>query len=146
MLKADMQLLPSAIEETLRYRAPVQWMMRTPRREVQLSGQTLSPGQLVLAVIGSANWDPKQFERPEEFDITREPNLHVGFGHGIHFCLGAALARMEARIALNDLLESLTDLERINNEPWEPRRALRPWPHALAHPIPARSTRWLSSQ
>jgi cytochrome P450 len=124
LLRANMQLLPSAIEESLRYRAPVQWVMRTPTRDIQLSGQTLSPGQLILAVIGSANRDPKHFERTEEFDITRDPNPHIAFGHGIHFCLGSALARMEARIALSTLLERLTDLERVSNEPWEPRKAL----------------------
>lgn len=123
-LRANMQLLPSAIEETLRYRAPVQWVMRTPAREIRLSGQTLSPGQLILAVIGSANRDSGHFERGEEFDITREPNPHIAFGHGIHFCLGAALAKMEARIALGDLLERLTGLERADDQPWEPRKAL----------------------
>jgi cytochrome P450 len=124
LLEADMKLLPSAIEETLRYRAPVQWVMRTPVREIQLSGQTLLPGQLILAVIGSANRDTQQFERAEEFDITRDPNPHVAFGQGIHFCLGAALARMEARIALSDLLQRLHGLERVSDEPWEPRKAL----------------------
>ncbi len=124
VLRANMHLLPSSIEETLRYRAPVQWVMRTPTQVIQLSGQTLSPGQLILAVIGSANRDSKQFDRSEEFDITRDPNPHIAFGHGIHFCLGAALARMEARIALSDLLERLADLERLSNGPWEPRRAL----------------------
>jgi cytochrome P450 len=124
LLRANMRLLPSAIEETLRYRAPVQWVMRTPAREIQLGGQTLLPGELTLAVIGSANRDSQYFERPEEFEITRDPNPHVAFGHGIHFCLGAALARMEARIALTDLLERLTGLERVTDQPWEPRKAL----------------------
>jgi cytochrome P450 len=124
MLRANMQLLPSAIEETLRYRAPLQWMMRTPTRKIELSGQTLLPGQLILAVIGSANRDSKHFERPDEFDITRDPNPHIAFSHGIHFCLGAALARMEARIAITDLLERLAGLERVSDEPWEPRKAL----------------------
>jgi cytochrome P450 len=124
LLRANMRLLASAIEETLRYRAPLQWMMRTPTRDIQMNSQTLSPGQLVLAVIGSANRDSKHFERSEEFDITRDPNPHIAFSHGIHFCLGAALARMEAKIALSDLLGRLTDLELAGNEPWKPRRAL----------------------
>lgn len=124
LLRSDMQFLPSAIEEVLRYRAPIQWVMRTPRQEIELSGETLSPGQLVLAMIGSANRDSKYFDRSEEFDITRDPNPHIAFGHGIHFCLGAALARMEARIALTHLFERTSDLERLNSDPWEPRRAL----------------------
>jgi cytochrome P450 len=124
LLRRDMGLLPSAIEETLRYRSPVQWMMRTPTRELQFGGHTLAPGQLVLAVIGAANRDAAQFDRPDEFDIRRNPNPHLAFGRGIHLCVGAALARMEARIALGDLLERCPQLERAGDQPWEPRRAL----------------------
>jgi cytochrome P450 len=124
LLKGKMQLLPSAIEETLRYRSPVQWVMRTPRREIQLHGRNLSPGQLVLAVIGSANHDPEQFARPEEFDIVRHPNPHLAFGGGIHFCMGAALSRMEASIALSSLFDRITDLKRVDDRRWEPRKAL----------------------
>lgn len=124
MLRNNPQLLPLAIEETLRCRAPVQWVMRTPTREVRLGVETLSPRELVLPMIGSANRDSKQFARSEEFDITRDPNPHLAFGHGAHFCLGAALARMEARIALGDLLERTRELERGDDEPWEPRKAL----------------------
>jgi cytochrome P450 len=124
LLRNNRQLLPSAIEETLRYRSPVQWMMRTPSREIQICDQTLLPGQLILAVIGSANRDSKQFARAEEFDIARNRNPHLAFGHGIHFCLGAALARLEARVAVSSLLERLTDLERVDDRQWEPRKAL----------------------
>src|SRR5438045_3299554 len=91
LLRSNMNLLESAIEEVLRYRSPLQWMMRTPKREIQMHGQTLLPGQLVLPFIGAANRDPKHFDRPEEFNITRHPNNHIAFGHGAHFCLGAAL-------------------------------------------------------
>ena len=73
-------------------------------------------------VIGSANRDPKHFTEPNRFDIRRNPNPHIAFGHGIHSCLGAALARMEARIALGDLLARAPEFELI--EPWQPRRAL----------------------
>jgi cytochrome P450 len=123
-LRAQPQLLPSAIEETLRYRSPLQWVMRTPRREVQIHGQTIPPGQLVLPMIGSANRDPREFAGPNRFDISRHPNTHIAFGHGIHFCLGAPLARVEARIALADLLERLKGIELASAEPWEPRKAL----------------------
>jgi cytochrome P450 len=117
-------LLPSAIEEVLRYRSPVQWMFRFTRREVQVHGQTIPAGRMVLPVIGSANRDPRHFADPHRFDVARDPNPHLAFGHGIHFCIGAPLARMEARIALADLVERLQGLELASTEPWEPRRAL----------------------
>jgi cytochrome P450 len=79
---------------------------------------------LVLPVIGSANRDPRQFPNPDRFDITRDPNLHVAFGHGIHFSLGAALSRLEARIALSDLLQRFKNFELATDQPWEPRKAL----------------------
>jgi cytochrome P450 len=124
MLRAKPSLLPLAIEEVLRYRAPFQWVMRTPKRDLQMHGQTIAAGKLVLPMIGSANRDARVFKEPERFNIAREPNPHVGFGHGIHACLGAALARMESRIALTDLLTMAGGFERISNEPWLPRNAL----------------------
>jgi len=123
-LRSDPDLVPSAIEEVLRYRSPLQWVMRTPSRTVEMHGQAIPAGKLVLAVIGSANRDPRQFADANRFDIARDPNPHVAFGHGLHFCLGAPLARMEARIALVDLLERLKGLELAGTEPWEPRKAL----------------------
>jgi cytochrome P450 len=123
-LRAAPGLLPSAIEEVLRYRSPIQWMMRTPRREVEVHGQVIPAGKLVLPMIGSANRDPRQFRDADRFDIMREPNPHLAFGHGIHSCLGAPLARLEARIALTDLLERLKDFALASAAPWEPRQAL----------------------
>src|SRR5207237_5309925 len=117
-------LLPAAIEEVLRYRSPVQWVFRGTTREVELGGHTIPRGALVLAMIGSANRDPGHFPDPERFDIARDPNPHIAFGHGIHFCLGAALSRLEARIALADLLERLPGLRLASAEPWEPRRGV----------------------
>jgi len=124
LLRSNMNLLESAIEEVLRYRSPLQWIMRTPTREIQMHGQTLLPGQLILPLIGSANRDPKHFDRPEEFDITRHPNNHIAFGHGQHFCLGAPLSRLESRIALTDLLTRMKSFEYSGQEPWQPRQAL----------------------
>jgi cytochrome P450 len=123
-LKAAPDLLPSAIEEVLRYRSPVQWMYRITRRDVELHGQVIPAGKMVLAMIGSANHDPGKFPDPERFDIGRDPNPHIAFGHGIHFCLGAALGRVEARIALSDLLERVKGFELASPEPWEPRKGL----------------------
>jgi len=124
LVRSDLGLLPSAIEEVLRYRSPLQWVMRTPRRDVEMHGQVIPAGKLVLPMIGSANRDPKQFIEPNRFDIRRTPNPHIAFGHGIHSCLGAALARMEARIVLRDFLRLVPDFEIASNEPWQPRRAL----------------------
>jgi len=123
-LRAVPDLLPLAIEEVLRYRSPLQWLMRTPRRDTEMHGEIIPAGQLVLAMVGSANRDPKQFRDAEKFDITRNPNPHIAFGHGIHSCLGAALARMESRIALSELLARLKSLELASDEPWQPRKAL----------------------
>jgi cytochrome P450 len=123
-LEAHIELLPAAIEEVLRYRSPLQWVMRTPRSDVKLMGQVIPAGKLVLPMIGSANRDPFQFPDPDRFDITRDPNPHIAFGHGIHFCLGAALSRMEARIALTDILNRLRAFAPASDEPWEPRQAL----------------------
>jgi cytochrome P450 len=124
LLRKQMELLPSAIEEVLRYRSPLPWLMRTPTQPVELSGQTIPPGALVLPMIGSANRDERHFPAADQFDITRDPNPHIAFGHGVHFCLGATLARMEARIALTDLLARMDQIELASDAPWPPRRAL----------------------
>jgi cytochrome P450 len=95
--------LERTIEEVLRYRSPVQAMFRATKRAVEIDGTTIPANQLVVASIGAANRDPRQFAEPDRFDVSRDPNPHIAFGHGIHFCLGAPLARLEARIALVDL-------------------------------------------
>jgi cytochrome P450 len=118
------ELLPSAIEEVLRYCSPVQWMPRATRRDVELHGQTIPAGKLVLPMIGSANRDATQFRDADRFDIARDPNPHIAFGHGIHSCLGAPLARLEARIALTDFLQRVDGFEPASSDPWEPRKAL----------------------
>ena len=123
-LRAEPGLLGGAIEEVLRYRSPFQWLMRTPAREVEVHGRVLRPGELVLAMVGSANRDGLQFPDADRFDITRDPNPHLAFGHGAHFCIGAALSRMEAKVALTDLLTRLKGLRRAEEGPWEPRKAL----------------------
>jgi len=106
-LRARPELLPQAIEEVLRYRSPVQAMFRTTTGEVNIDHQTIPARAQVVAWIGSANHDTAQFHEPEHLDIERLPNRHLAFGHGIHFCLGAPLARLEARIALGAMLERI---------------------------------------
>ena len=123
-LRSAPELLPSAIEEVLRYRSPLQWIMRTPKRDIELHGQMIPAGKLMLPMIGSANRDPKQFRDAARFEITRDPNPHIAFGHGMHSCLGAALSRMEARIAIGDLLERTNSFALASDDLWEPRKAL----------------------
>lgn len=110
-LRGDRSLLPSAIEEVLRYRSPVKSMFRVALSDTPIGDQHVRAGQTVVAWIGSANRDEDRFPDAERFDIRRRPNRHLGFGHGIHACLGAPLARLEARIALDALLERYIDIQ-----------------------------------
>ncbi|HUS06027.1 MAG TPA: cytochrome P450 [Bryobacteraceae bacterium] len=122
-LRKSPELLPAAIEEVLRYRSPGQAMFRVTRRDVELQGQAIPAGRFVLAMVGSANRDPEQFADADRFDISRQPNAHIAFGHGIHFCLGAPLSRLEARVGLTVLLGRAHDIELVSDRPWEPRKA-----------------------
>jgi cytochrome P450 len=121
-LRRQMELLPSAIEEVLRFRSPLQWFYRITTRGIELHGQQIPEHTLVFTVVGSANRDPGVFPDPNRFDIGRTPNPHIAFGHGGHFCLGAPLARLEARIALNELLFRTDNIRRASDEPWQPRK------------------------
>ncbi len=118
-LRAEPGLIPSAIEEVLRYRSPVQMMYRHAISDVIVGEQNIQAGETIMAQIGSANRDEAQFPNADTFDIRRTPNRHIAFGHGIHFCLGAPLARLEAKIALTLLLERLQDIRRIRDIPLE---------------------------
>jgi cytochrome P450 len=123
-LRSDPGLLPPAIEEVLRFRTPIQFMFRATARDVEMHRQTIPAGRRVLAMIGSANRDPLQFPDPDRFNIRRDPNPHIAFGHGIHFCIGAPLSRLEARVALTEFLSAVGRFARASQEPWEPRDAL----------------------
>jgi cytochrome P450 len=103
-VRADRTLVPSLVEEVLRYEGPVQLIPRVTAREVELEGGRIPAGATVFLLLGSANRDERKFPEPDRFDVTRNPQDHVGFGYGIHYCLGAPLARLEGRIALEALL------------------------------------------
>lgn len=110
-LQDDHNLIPSTIEETLRYRSPVQAVSRILTKDTNLGGQKIQSGQMIIAWLGSANHDESVFANPERFDITRiSHHAHVSFGHGIHFCLGAPLARLEGQVVLRVILQRLQDL------------------------------------
>jgi cytochrome P450 len=116
MLRADPGLMPRAVHELMRWCGPVQGTrIRYAAEDVEIGGIPIKRGEPVMAVLVSANYDPRRFADPERFDITREPDgrreVHVGFGHGLHYCLGAALARQEGEVALAALLRRFPGLE-----------------------------------
>lgn len=110
-LRADMSLLPNAIEEMVRWTTPSPSKRRTATREVSLGGVTVAAGQKVQVWEGSANRDELVFSDPDTFDITRKPNPHLGFGYGVHYCLGANLARLELRVMFEELLTRFSGAE-----------------------------------
>jgi cytochrome P450 PksS len=104
-VRADEKLIRPAVEELLRFSSPVETATRRfAREDVPLAGVTVPRGALVLAVIASANRDGRQFPDPDRLDVGREPNKHLAFGLGAHYCLGAALARLEGQVAVQALL------------------------------------------
>ena len=103
-LVADPSLIPTACEEILRFDSPVQGLSRVATRDVTLRGRQIPKGARVHMLFAAANRDPREFDNPETFDITRTPNHHLAFSFGIHFCLGASLARMELQIGLTEFL------------------------------------------
>lgn len=122
----DPSLIPNAIEEFLRMDAPVPQQGRTTTREVEINGRTIPEGETVLMVYASANRDPNVFENPDEFDPTREnASKHLSFGEGVHHCLGAHLARLEAKVALEELLGRYPNYRISGDVAWYMASALR---------------------
>ncbi|QBD82219.1 cytochrome P450 [Ktedonosporobacter rubrisoli] len=116
-LRKEPELMPGAVEEVLRYASLFWRVERVTRAPVTIAGVTIPEDATVLTWLASANRDSEQFSEPEHFDITRKPNRHIAFGHGVHFCLGAPLARMEASIALSMIIEQLPGLHVVRQEP-----------------------------
>ena len=116
-LAEDLDRLPVAVEELLRWVSPIKNMARTVTTEVEVRGQVLHEGDQVMLFYPSANRDEAVFDRADELDLTRDPNPHLAFGFGPHFCLGASLARLELRVMFRELLTRLPDLELASDEP-----------------------------
>ncbi|GGK78175.1 cytochrome P450 [Sphaerisporangium melleum] len=135
-VRADPEgLLPGAIEETLRYRNSADRLVRTATRDVELAGRAIPAGARVLLWTGSANRDPAAFTEPDRFDVTRTPNRHLGFGQGVHFCLGAPLGRLEARVALGRMLARMPSIEVLSGVEYFGS-------HSLIRKVPLR-VRWV---
>ena len=122
-VREDRSRVPAFIEEVLRYHSPVQSVLRLTTAEVEMHGVRLPPGSPVLVLLGSANRDEQHFTEPDHFDIHRTGTNNMPFGHGAHFCIGAALARMEARIAMEQLLNRFQRFE-VKTDKFE-------WNHSL---------------
>ena len=126
LVRREPERIPTAIEELLRYDSPVQVDGRVVAQAATLGRVTVSPGDYILLMIGGANRDPEEFERPEQLDVTREDAGNISFGRGIHFCLGAPLARLEAKVAFEVLLERFDEIQLADAAPrFRPNIVLR---------------------
>jgi cytochrome P450 len=125
-LCAEPALLPLAVEELLRFDGPVQATVRVSLEDVEIDGHVIPEGALVLVSIGAANHDPGVFDAPDRLELARDPNPHLAFGFGTHFCLGAPLARLEALLAFEALTRSFRDLRLVDDAPrYRPNPVLR---------------------
>lgn len=128
-LRENPAMVKTAVEELLRFTSPVLMSTeRYAREDVTVHRATIPRGEMILGVIGSANRDETVFKNPDELDITRDSNKHLSFGHGIHFCVGAPLARLEAEIAINTILARIPNLHlgvEADSLRWRPSMFLR---------------------
>jgi cytochrome P450 len=118
LLRADPSLLPTAVEEMVRWTSPSPSKRRTATRDVSLGGCAIDAGQKVQIWEGSANRDASAFEHPDVFEVARKPNPHLGFGQGIHYCLGANLARLEMRVLYEELLGRFSTVRVVTPVEW----------------------------
>ena len=125
LLRDDHSLIPRAVEELMRYDTPLQMFERWVLEEFGLHGRTIPRGAELGLLFGSANHDPTEFEHPDQLDITRSHNPHLSFGAGIHFCLGAPLARVELETSFETLLRRLPGLELVEEPRWKPAYIIR---------------------
>ena len=124
-LREDRSLLPTAVEELLRFDTPLQMFERWVLEPIELHGHEIPRGSELGLLFGSANRDPTVFVQPDELDLAREPNPHLTFGNGIHFCLGAPLGRLELQVSFATLMDRLPDLELAEEPAWKPNYIIR---------------------
>ena len=124
-LRADRSLLPNAIEELLRIDTPLQMFERWVLEPFEIHGVEIPRGAELGLLFGSANHDPSVFERPYELDLSRDPNPHLTFGAGIHFCLGAPLGRQELQVSFSTLMDRFPNLEPVEEPRWKPNYIIR---------------------
>ena len=124
-LRADRSLLPSAVEEMLRYESPVQVNGRYALEDTHIGDQPIPAGTSVVTFLGAGNRDPEQFAEPDRFDVGRDHGAPLSFGGGIHYCLGAALARLEAQVVFDRLLDRFDRLELLDEPTFRPSVTLR---------------------
>ncbi len=117
LLIREPERIDNLVEEAVRFDAPLQFLFRSATRDTEIAGVKIPKGSIVAAMVSSANRDERRFEDPDRFDMTRDTSGHLGFGFGIHFCLGAALARLESRVALGALLPQLQGFVRVEKQP-----------------------------
>jgi len=117
LLRTQPALISGFIEEVLRYEGPMQYTFRMARHDFDLFDHTIKQGQVLVFLFGSANRDPDVFSEPDRFDITRKKNSHLTFGYGLHHCIGAATARLEADIAFSTLLQRTQNIRPLTNNP-----------------------------
>jgi len=126
VLAADPALIQTGVEELLRFDGPVQRTGRLTMADVEIGGRDIPKGSIVAAVIGAANRDPAHFADPDRLDVTRQENRHIAFGFGIHFCLGAPLARIEGQVAIGTILRRWPTLKLVSDTPeWRESSVLR---------------------
>lgn len=126
MLRSDGELIGSAVEELLRFDSPVQKLGRLATADIEIGGKVIKAGELVWLCYGAANRDPEQFSKPDQLDITRSDNRHVAFAQGIHYCLGASLARLEGQIAIGTLFKRIPEIMLTSDDlEWNPSTVLR---------------------
>ncbi|MEX2459022.1 MAG: cytochrome P450 [Actinomycetota bacterium] len=124
-LRADRSLVPTAVEELMRFDTPLQMFERWVLEDVEVLGERVPRGAELALLFGSANRDPTVFAEPDRLDVARHPNPHMAFGAGIHFCLGAPLARAELEISFGTILERLPNLELVREPEWKPAYIIR---------------------
>jgi cytochrome P450 len=140
-LRADRSLLPTAMEEFLRYDAPIHTTTRLALEPIEIGDRTIRPGRVVVLVLASANHDERQFDRPDQLDVGRQPNAHLSFGGGVHHCLGAVLARVESSAVFDRLLDLYTRIEPAGEAVWRPSGGGFRFPYCAYESIPVGVTR-----